>query len=338
MRAMILKELRELRRDRRTLAMLVLMPVGMLVIFGYAANFTISHVTTAVVGPHAGVVQDALPELFEVVRTEPGTSGTEAQDLVRDNVADVVLDTSTTPATAYLDGSALFAAQTARAALARSTTPLDVQVLYNPDLTTSWVMVPALVGLVMAFIGTIITSIGLVRERAAGTLAQLSVMPLRPVDVIVGKIAPYFAVGALDMTLITVLGVTLFGVPFRGSVAVFALGALLFLLVVLGLGVLISTVSSTQAQAIQGAIMVMLPQVLLSGFIFPLPAMAAGIRWIGYCLPLTYFVQISQGIMLRAAPLSTLWLPLGVLAAMAAVVLTASVLRFRRDLAPQGQA
>ncbi|MBU4214089.1 MAG: ABC transporter permease, partial [Actinobacteria bacterium] len=262
MRAMILKELRELRRDRRTLAMLVVMPIALLVVFGYAANFTLTHVTTAVVGPAAQTAADALPDLFQVVRTEPGTSGTAAQDLVRDNVADVVLDTSTTPVTAYLDGSSLFAAQAAQSALARAGAKVDVQVLFNPDLETSWVMVPALVGLVLAFIGTIITSIGMVRERAAGTLAQLAVMPLRPVDVIVGKIAPYFAVGALDMALITVLGVVIFDVPFRGSVAVFALGAVLFLLVVLGLGVLISTVSSTQAQAIQGAIMVMLPQVL----------------------------------------------------------------------------
>ncbi|MBU4337703.1 MAG: ABC transporter permease, partial [Actinobacteria bacterium] len=152
MRAMILKELRELRRDRRTLAMLVVMPIALLVIFGYAANFTLSHVTTAVVGPGAQTAADALPDLFQVVRTEPGTSGTEAQDLVRDNVADVVLDTSTTPATAYLDGSSLFAAQAAQSALARAGAKVDVQVLFNPDLKTSWVMVPALVGLVLAFI------------------------------------------------------------------------------------------------------------------------------------------------------------------------------------------
>jgi ABC-2 type transport system permease protein len=331
---MILKEFRELRRDRRTLAMLFVMPIGLLVIFGYAANFTISHVSTAVVGSHADQAAAALPDLFDVVRTDPAVTGAKARDLVRDNVADAVVDTTAMPATVYLDGSSLFAATTANAALSRAGTGAKVEILFNPDLKTSWVLVPALVGLVLAFIGTIVTSIGLVRERAAGTLDQLAVMPLRPADVIIGKIAPYFLLGALDMAIITVLGVTIFGVPFRGSVAVLTLGAVLFLLVVLGLGVLISTVSRTQAQAIQGAIMVVFPQVLLSGFIFPLQAMAVGIRWIGYLLPLTYFVQVSQGVMLRGATLSSLWLPIGVLAGMAVVIFTASVLRFRRDLAP----
>lgn len=336
MRAMILKEFHELRRDRRTVAMLVVMPVLLLVVFGYAANFKVDNIDTAVVGPGAQQAEALLPELFDVVRTDPGATSNDARALVRDNVADVVVDTSTSPPTVYLDGSALFAATTADAVLGRMGDQVQVEVLYNPDLKTSWVMVPALVGLVLAFVGTIITSIGLVRERAAGTMEQLAVMPLRPIDVIIGKITPYFVLGAVDMAIITVLGVVIFGVPFNGNVAVFALGALLFLFVVLGLGVLISTVSQTQAQAIQGSIMVMLPQVLLSGFIFPLSAMAAGVRWIGYCLPLTYFVQISQGVMLRGAGLASLWLPFVVLAAMALVVVTVSVLRFRRTLAGGG--
>lgn len=340
MRAMILKEFHELRRDRRTVAMLVVMPVLLLVVFGYAANFKVEHLGTAVVGPRAQQAEALLPDLFDVVHTDPDATSDDARALVRDNVADVVVDTSTagtaTGPTVYLDGSALFAAMTADTALGRMGDQVQVEVLYNPDLKTSWVMVPALVGLVLAFVGTIITSIGLVRERAAGTLEQLAVMPLRPIDVIVGKITPYFVLGAVDMAIITVLGVVIFGVPFNGNVAVFALGALLFLFVVLGLGVLISTVSQTQAQAIQGSIMVMLPQVLLSGFIFPLTAMAVGVRWIGYCLPLTYFVQISQGVMLRGAPLASLWLPFTVLAGMAVVVVTVSVLRFRRTLAGGG--
>jgi len=344
-RAMILKEFHELRRDRRTVAMLVVMPVLLLVVFGYAANFKVENLTTAVVGPEADAVRAAVEagapgmppaDLFDVVRTDPDGTSADARDLVRDNVADVVVDTNTTPTTVYLDGSALFAATAASAALGRLGNQVQVEVLYNPDLKTSWVMVPALVGLVLAFVGTIVTSIGLVRERAAGTMEQLAVMPLRPIDVIIGKIAPYFVLGAVDMAIITGLGVVIFGVPFVGNVAVFALGALLFLFVVLGLGVLISTVSQTQAQAIQGSIMIMLPQVLLSGFIFPLTAMAAGVRWIGYCLPLTYFVQISQGVMLRGAPLASLWLPFTVLAGMAVVVVTVSVLRFRRTLAGGG--
>jgi ABC-2 type transport system permease protein len=215
-----------------------------------------------------------------------------------------------------------------------ATGPTAVQILYNPDLETSWVMVPALVGLILAFIGTIVTSLGLVRERQAGTLEQLAMMPFRPWDVVIGKIAPYFALGALDMIVVTILGMVLFDVPFNGSVAIFALGAALFLLVVLGLGVMISTFSENQGQAIQTAIFVVMPQILLSGMIFPLSAMPWAIRWIGYLLPLTCFIEIAEGVMLKAAPISALWPYLLVLAAMAAVIFTTSVLRFRRDLAP----
>ena len=159
-------------------------------------------------------------------------------------------------------------------------------------------------------------------------------MPIKPSQVILGKIAPYFLLAALDMLIVTVLGMVLFGVPFAGNVATFVLGAAIFVFVVLGLGVLISTISQTTGQAIQTAFMFLLPQILLSGMIFPLDAMAAGVRWIGYLLPLTYFTMISQGVMLRDAPIESLWLPLLILAVMAVVVFTGATLRFRRDLAP----
>ncbi len=118
-----------------------------------------------------------------------------------------------------------------------------------------------------------------------------------------GKIAPYFTVAALDLVIVVVAGRLLFDVPFRGSLLVFGLGSLLFLFVTLGLGVLISSVSESQGEAIQLAIMMLLPQVLLSGMIFPLASMATGVRWIAYVLPLTYFVDIARGVMLRGAPL-----------------------------------
>ena len=335
MRAMILKEFRELRRDRRTMAMLIALPIVLLVIFGYAANFTIDELTTAIVGPGAEQTEAALPELFVVNQTHASGTTEDAKELVKDNKADVVIDTNTKPPTAYVDGSSLFAAQTAVGAFnAVPDEQLTVEVLYNPELITAWVMVPALVGLILTFIGTIITSIGLVKERQTGTLEQLAVMPLRPSDVIVGKIAPYFILAGVDMLVVTLLGIWIFDVPFNGNPFLFALGAAIFLFVVLGVGVLISTASQTQAQAIQLAIMILLPQILLSGFIFPLSAMPTAIAWIGYCLPLTYFVQISQGIMLRGAGFDSLWPAYLVLTVMASVIFTGAVLRFRRDLRP----
>jgi len=335
---MILKEFRELRRDKRTMAMLIMLPIVLLVIFGYAANFTIDELHTQVIGPGAEQVADQLPDLFVVDATLPEATTQDAKDMLRDNEADVVIDTTTAPPTAYVDGSSLFAAQTAVGAFnAVPDEQLKVEVLYNPDLTTAWVMVPALIGLILTFIGTIITSIGLVKERQNGTLEQLAVMPLKPSDVIVGKIAPYFILASVDMLVVTLLGIWIFDVPFNGNPFEFALGAAIFLFVVLGIGVLISTASQTQAQAIQLAIMILLPQILLSGFIFPLSAMPAAISWIGYCLPLTYFVQISQGIMLRGAGLDSLWPAFVVLALMAVVIFSAAVLRFRRDLAPSAR-
>jgi ABC-2 type transport system permease protein len=336
MKAMIIKEFRELRRDRRTVAMLVVLPVLLLVMFGYAANFSLSSLRTVVVGSQAQVAHAKLPPLFDVVSVRADSGSAQAQDVLKRGEAQVVIDTTTTPFTAWVDGADLFAAQTATGALAKAGNQVFVRVLFNPDLKTSWYMVPALIGLIMTFIGTIITSIGLVRERETGTLEQLAVMPLRASDVILGKIAPYFLLAGVDLILVTVLGTLVFGVPFVGNLMIFTLGAAVFLFVVLGLGVLISTLSQNQGQAIQGAILVLLPQVLLSGMIFPLAAMPWAVRWLGYCMPLSYFTMISRGIMLRGTPFTAvaIWLPLLVLTAMAVVIFTLAVLRFGRDLAP----
>lgn len=335
MRAMILKEFRELRRDRRTLGMLVVMPLLLLVIFGYAANFFLDTVETAVLGPQSTQVEQLLPEFFDITETDAAGSREDAEELLRGNEVDVaiVTDGSGTPL-ALVDGADLFAAQAAVSVLNKFGDQLTVEVLYNPDLQTSWVMVPAIIGLILTFIGTIVTSIGMVRERQSGTLEQLAVMPIRPSQVIIGKIAPYFLVASIDMVLVTLLGVWLFDVPFNGNPIGFIVGAALFLFVVLGLGVFISTISQNAGQAIQTAFFFLLPQILLSGMIFPLEAMAAGVRWIGYLLPLTYFTMISRGIMLRGSTLESLWLPFLILAIMAVVVFIGATMRFRRDLAP----
>jgi len=373
--AIVVKEFRQLRRDRRTVAMLFLLPFLFLVVFGYAASFDVDEIPTLLVGGAAGVVEPRLPEQFEVVGVRPGDGRAAAEEALRRGEAVVAF---VTPASAgekgvvLIDGAELFAAQAALRrisaaqavaanldgapapdaaagdatgdaavpAAAREALSVigsaDVEVLFNPDLRTAVIMVPGLCGIILVFIGTIATALGVVRERQTGTMEQLAVMPFRPRDVFVGKIAPYLAIAAIDMAIIVTVGMLLFDVPFRGSLWTFALGSALFLFVTLGLGVLISTVSQTQGQAIQLAIMTMVPQFLLSGLFFPLYAMPWGVRWIGYLLPLTWFVKIARGVMVRGAPIDALWLPFVVLAVMALVVFTLSTLRFRRDLAPAG--
>ena len=354
MRAMIVKEFRQLRRDRRTLAMMVVMPVLLLVVLGYAASFDVSTVPTVVAGPGAAQVAKALPAAFHLIAavgTGPASASfaTWAQDQLRDGHAAVAVITAPRPRV-LIDGSQLFDAQKAlqelsalrggTAATAAGATgaalpaAASVQILYNPELKTSFIMIPGLAGVILVFVGTVITSLGVVRERQAGTLEQLAVMPLRPTDVFAGKIIPYFVVAAADLAIVLAVGVGLFGVPFSGSAAVFALGAVLFVFVTLGLGVLISSVSQTQGQAIQLAVMTLLPQVLLCGLIFPLSSIAPGVRWIAYLLPLTYFTEISRGVMLRAQPITSLWLPFACLTLLGAVVSTVAVLRFRAFLAP----
>ncbi|HUK67648.1 MAG TPA: ABC transporter permease [Streptosporangiaceae bacterium] len=370
--AMIVKEFRQLRRDRRTLAMMIFLPILLLIIFGYAASFDVKTIPTTVVGPQARLVAAELPSKFHPVRVAPGDGRGDAVAALRDGDAAVAIVTGTGGATVLIDGAQLFTANAAKAELAalaarsaQSSTSAPgpaatgaarpsaargaepgiaaipaaafaqrVEVLFNPALKTSDIMVPGLAGLILLFVGMVITSLGVVRERQAGTLEQLAVMPLRPRDVFLGKIAPYFLVAALDLAIVVALGVALFAVPFRGSVLVFGLGALLFLFVTLGMGVLISSVSQTQGQAIQLAIMVMLPQIMLSGLIFPLSSMAAGVRWLGYVLPLTYFTQIARGVMLRGAPIGALWHSFAYLALIGVVVTALATLRFRRFLAP----
>jgi ABC-2 type transport system permease protein len=396
MRAIVLKEFQELRRDRRTLALLIVMPLLLLIIFGYAANFTVEHLSVAVYGSSAHdvvkLIDDnaKLKDHLNVITTDTSGTKDDAKTELRDDKADVAIyavsasgsgsgSSSTLNADVYIDGSNLFAAQSAKTIFAQvqqqlaqqaaqaqaaqaqasgaqgqsgsessgadpqapASAPqqpqLTVTTLFNPDLKTSWVMIPAIIGLILTFIGTIITSIGLVREREAGTLEQLAVMPLRASAVVLGKITPYFLLACFDMALITVLGLLLFGVPFNGDPLIFIVGAALFLFVVLGLGVLISSVSKTTGQAIQLAFMVLLPQILLSGMIFPLSAMAAGVRWIGYCLPLTWFTMVSQGVMIRGAGWDSLWFPLVILAGMAVVIFGLAVVRLSRSISPVRQ-
>lgn len=334
---MILKEFRQVIRDRRTLAMLIVMPVILLLVFGYAASFDVDEIPTMVVGPRAEAAADQLPEIFVVDDVDPeGTADDAVNALVAADVHVAFVADADAP-TALIDGSQLFMAQTAvqvTTSMMTEVPNLTQEILFNPDLDTSAVLVPGLAGLIIVFVGTLVTSMSVVKERESGTFEQLAVMPFKPRDVFVGKIAPYFLIASIDIVIVLLIGIFVFDVPFNGSVPPLAVGALMFLFVALGLGVLISSVSQNQAQAIQVALMTVLPQVMLSGIIFPLSSMAPGIRWIGYLLPLTYFNEVAVGVMLRGAGFADLWVPLALLALLGTVIFTAAVVRFSRQLRP----
>ena len=394
MRALFIKEFQELKRDRRTLAMIIMLPLLLLLVFGYAANFSVDHINVKVLGPQASSTVSYLKSLpgadkfnFTADTSAPATP-TQAQKLLRSPSGDVVVIPKAKAGTlsqrvdVYLNGAKLFTAQSAKADLvqmqatdmraqlkqlssaatqaqqsaqglhtnpaqaakeqgqklqalakqAQETNTNWIKVEFNPDLKTSWVMIPGLIGLVMAVIGTLITSIGMVREREAGTLEQLAVMPIKARSIIAGKISPYFMLAVVDMSAVALAGVYLFDIPFNGQLWLFALAGVLFLGVVLGLGVLISTVSQTTAQAVQMAIMTIIPQTLLSGLVFPLESMAVLVRCIGYLLPLTWFVQVSRGVMLNGSNAAQLWLPLSIMALQCVVLFGAATARLARSL------
>jgi len=337
------KEFLELRRDRRSVAMMLLMPLVFLVVFGYAASFDVKEVSTVVVGPQANAAKGMLPEPLTVKDVEPSEDRDWAVDQIRngkETAAVVTYSSSEQKPELLVDGSNLFAAQAVEGMIAgaaqsgqSAASNVKVEILFNPDLSTPPIMIPGLVGVVLVIAGTIATALGVVRERQSGTLEQLAVMPFSAGDVLLGKIAPYLMLACVELVVVTVAGIYIFNVPFVGSLAAYALGSLLFLIVTLGLGLFISTVSQTQGQAIQLAMMTMVPQILLSGFIFPLNAIVPAVRWISYLLPLTYFVPISRGIWVRGASIQSLWFEYVMLAAFAVVLFVVSVLRFRRDLA-----
>jgi ABC-2 type transport system permease protein len=340
--ALVRKEFIQLRRDRRTLAMIIAIPLLFLLVFGYAASFDVKHVAVELAGhdsPRLRAALRAQGTAFDVRSGIAPDIAAARSDLRggRTTVAIVVAATGGVERV-LVDGSNLLVAQTAlrnieRLQTAGSVAQPPIDVLYNPTLRSANFMVPGLVGLIMAFIGIVITALGIVRERERGTLEQLMVTPITRLELILGKLIPYLLIAFLDLAIIIGVGLTLFRVPLHGSIALLLVLAALFLISTLGIGLLISTVSQNQQQAMQLAVMVLLPQVLLAGWIFPLGAIPWGIRWISYGLPLTYFLPIARGIFLKGLGIPDLWVQTVVLLGMAIVIVSLAASRVSKQLA-----
>ena len=347
--SIIRKEFIQIRRDRRTLGMMIAIPVLWIVIFGYAATFDVHDIKTVVSvppdSPSATLIVTKLDAsgYFTVVETGPFTDA-ELEAAVNDHRASVAIrpPVGDEPGLFVADGSDLFTAQAAArqiqslvqsfAQQAGTSAYVETKILYNADLRSVNYMIPGLVGVVMVFIATLMTAVAIVRERERGTLEQLLVTPVSPFELMLGKIIPYMVIAFADFLLVMACGVWIFDVPFAGSPGLLMVLSIAFLFVCLGLGLLVSTVSQTQQQAMQMAVFTLLPQILLSGFIFPLAAIPWAIRWIAYLAPLTYFLPIARGTFLRGEGIGDLWIWVVILIAYAVAIVGLAAWRFRRKL------
>ncbi|HRX84830.1 MAG TPA: ABC transporter permease [Phycisphaerae bacterium] len=223
-------------------------------------------------------------------------------------------------------------AAVARDPAGRVALPIEIRprLLYNPNLESAHFFVPGLIGIIMQLVTLFLTSFAIVRERELGTLEQLFVTPVGRTGLMLGKLVPYAVIGFLETLIVLMVMVFVFSVPINGSLVLLLGLSLLFLLTALGLGLFISTLARTQLQAIQFAFMIMLPSILLSGFIFPREAMPLPMYLLGFFIPVTYFLEILRGIILRSAGLADLLPSVVGLVVCCAVVLTLSVSRFRK--------
>jgi ABC-2 type transport system permease protein len=351
--SIVAKEFIQIRRDPRTLAIVLVMPLMQLVLFGYAINTAVDHIATIVFDQ----AQDAqsrgfINSFFNTGYFDPtGQAGSleqvrQAIDAGRARVGIVVppdfshdLVAGRAPkAQVLVDGSDPNTAQTALLVAGtlsqRGGQSIDVRpvVLYNPSMQSINFMIPGLLGLILQFQTLLLTAFAVVRERERGTLEQLVVTPVKSWELMLGKILPFVVVAFGNVLLASAIGRFWFGVEFAGNYFLLLALAGLFVLSSLGLGLLISTVSQTQAQAMQMALFVMLPSIILSGFVFPREGMPHPIRELGLLIPLTYFLQILRGIILKGVGVEVLWPEVLALAAFGVIVFGLSANRFRKTL------
>ncbi|HUQ03216.1 MAG TPA: ABC transporter permease [Kofleriaceae bacterium] len=360
------KELLQLRRDRMTIGMMVMLPIMQLLLFGYAIDTDVRDMRTLVFdvdqsarsrdlarrleatgfydivgqarsyddiarGFRSGDARVAIviPAGFEhgLGRHQP----TQVQLVVDGSDAQVVASATNTAATVVAAWSAELRATVWHQG---SPEPITMQTStwYNPDLRTAIYIVPGLVGVILTLTMVMFTAMGITRERERGTLEQLIVSPVRSVELIVGKIAPYIGFGYVQMTLILVVGSLVFTVPFAGSIPLLYGLASLFIAASLAVGLFFSTLARTQQQAMQMSVFFLLPNLLLSGFMFPFEGMPRPAQYLGEAVPLTHFLRIIRSIVLKGATWRDLAPEVGALAVICGVLVAISVLRFRKQL------
>lgn len=352
-----------MRRDRFTLAMMIGIPAVQILLFGYAIQTEVRNVPAVVLDESRSRASRELVAAlentgnFRITGTVAGrgelaaTIGRGAAsagivippDYARDIArgrpasAQVVVDAADPLSSQAAIGAAALAAQviSRRVAGAPGAPPrVDVRVRpwYNPALRSSTYIVPGIVGVLLSLTLILITSMAIVRERERGTLEQLVVTPITRTALMLGKIVPFVLVGYVQMTVILVLGRLLFGVPVRGSILLLYLVAFAFIVANLAIGLFLSTLVRTQAQAMQLGFLFLLPNILLSGFMFPIAAMPGPAQWLGAALPLTYFLEVLRGILLKGVGMAALWPQTAILVGFAGLFILLSVRRFQKTI------
>ena len=360
--AMLYKEFIQIRRDTTMLRLLILLPIVQLTIFGFAIDTDVKHMPTAVLDE---CNQEESRELLNVLTAtgyydikyrvsnfEELNSRIASGDAVAGIVfpADMVRDTKRgRPAQIQLivDGSdtssANSAISTAQLAVQKASQAqlqvqqsggydLRIRPWYNFDFVSVYNIVPGIIGIVLTMTLVLVAGISIVREREEGTLEQLMVTPLQPIELMIGKIVPYIFIGYVQITIAIILGRLIFGVPFEGSLILFYALSTLFMLATLSLGIFISTIAQNQMQAMQMSFFILLPSILLSGFVFPRLSMPKIFYWLSAALPMTHYIEIARGIFLKGLTMEYMYTQAIFLLCFSVCSLSLSIWRFRRSL------
>ncbi len=364
--AILKKEFLQMKRDRMTLGIVIMLPLVQLLLFGYAIQTEVKHIPTAVFDQSLSAESRDLLEAFsasgyfDITYVAKGYAditnmidsgkakigiifppdfkeslkkGDTATVQVLVDASDSMVS-STAIATANSIGLLKSQKIIAQKAQVRNI-PYDIRVRpwYNPDGITAYFMVPAILGIIVTMTMVIMTSMAIVRERERGTLEQLMVTPIRSYELMLGKIIPYIALGYIQITVALLVGGLVFKVPIRGSLLELYLLTLFFITASLGLGILISNVAKSQMQAMQMSFFVMLPSILLSGFLFPREAMPLIIQYIGNLIPMTYYMPIIRGVVLKGIGFPYLVSQVMALLVFTVVLIVLSILKFKKKIA-----
>ncbi len=366
----IRKEFIQILRDPRTLGMTFAMPLMQLLLLGFAATNDVRNVPLAVVDRdrsqasrkllaayrnadyfHVDFDVDSESQLRQLVDNGSARAGL----IIPPGYGAQLAAGETAPVSFVLDGSDPAIAGTALAnaqsiAQAASTTlqtekmaadgqgaggggiQVRPQVWYNPDMVSSYYMIPALIGLILLFTTTSLTANAIVRERERGSIEQLIVTPITSAELMIAKLTPFVIIGMLDTIEVLALGVLIFGIPINGSIPLMLVLSGLFLACILGFGLFISTVAHTLREAQLMTVLILLPAQFLSGLIYPVEAMPKLLQWVSYLFPLRYFLVISRGVVLKGVGVSALWQQIAALTVFTLVVMGAAVARFEKSL------